>query len=233
MLREPDSAADPPRVPVGITRPRLATSHRTPTIVGSADAVSVSSEGPKRTNAVTWANDCAGRRHALQLLEPFAPGRRPNLFPCPRGCVNLGYRKDARSSSGDYLVDRPLFPMADPFATTPQVDTARKACPGTAQWARFPSSEVTKEVTSIRIQNSTHFPGPSRTPLSLKETHSRRSRSLRDGATISMRAPSRLSASQQSDGGPATAWKPCPASAVSRSPTGPDHPQWSRCISST
>jgi len=35
--------------------------------------------------------------------------------------------------------------MADPFATTPQVDTARKACPGTAQWARFPSSEVTKE----------------------------------------------------------------------------------------
>ena len=123
-------------------------------------------------------------------------------------------------------------PWRTPFATTPQVDTARKACPGTAQWARFPSSEVTKEVTSIRIQNSTHFPEPSRTPLSLRETHSRRSRSLRDGATISMRAPSRLSASQLSDGGPASAWKSCPASAVSRSPTCPDHPQWSRRISS-
>ena len=43
-------------------------------------------------------------------------------------------------------------PWRTPFATTPHVDTARKACPGTAQWARFPSSEVTQEVTSIRIQ---------------------------------------------------------------------------------
>ena len=43
-------------------------------------------------------------------------------------------------------------PWRTPFAMTPHVDTARKASPGTGQWARFPSSEVTQEVTSIRIQ---------------------------------------------------------------------------------
>ena len=43
-------------------------------------------------------------------------------------------------------------PWRTPFAMTPHVYTARKASPGTGQWARFPSSEATQEVTSVRIQ---------------------------------------------------------------------------------
>ena len=32
------------------------------------------------------------RRHALQLLDPFAPRRWTNHYSCPCGCVNLGGR---------------------------------------------------------------------------------------------------------------------------------------------
>jgi len=92
-------------------------------------------------------------------------------------CVLLGGRMHAH---------RPVIilstvhrsPWRTPFAMTPHVDTARKASPGTGQWARFPSSEATQEVTSVRIQRLDPLSGTFANTPSLKETHSNRSRPI-------------------------------------------------------
>ena len=98
-------------------------------------------------------------------------------------------------------------PWRTPFAMTPHVDTARKASPGTGQWARFPSSEATQEVTSVRIQRLDPLSGAfANTPVTEGDPLQPVTAYYKTAPPTRCALPAGSRRRRQSAGGPATDW---------------------------
>ena len=177
---------------------------RTPSRPGSRARSS-----PARLTTHTHEALCGQETRPHRMSERFVGDGRPRLTG----------RKDARASSGYYLVDRPQVPWRTPFAMTPHVDTARKASPGTGQWARFPSSEATQEVTSVRIQKLDPLSGAfANTPVTEGNPLQPVTAYYKTAPPTRCALPAGSRRRRQSAGGPATAWN----RARRAPPPGPD-----------